>query len=460
MKQKNDRAFYRKFFTVYIALVLQNVVTLSVNLADNIMLGGYSEVALSGAAAVNQIQFVFQQMIMALGDGLVILSSQYWGKRQTEPMKKIAAQAMHAALFVTACLFLLVSLFPREILGLFTADEPIIREGMSYLGIIRFTYLFFAMTQILLAVLRGVEIVKIAFYLSVITLCINCGINFVLIYGRFGAPELGAAGAAIGTLAARIAEFVILLAYIAKKAQFLHLSVKSFLKTDRTLSLDYFKITVPMFVVNGLWGLNTALQTVILGHMTSAAIAANSVASTIFLMVKSMAVGAASSASIVIGKTIGEGNMNLVKQYAKKMQKMFVVIGLVSGLVLFLIRIPILELYELTPATREMANTFLLILSVVIVGMSYQMPTNNGIIRGGGSPMFVVKMDLISIWCIVIPLSFFMAFVVQASPAVVVCCLNADQVFKCVPAFIKANFGSWIRELTREDPDREEKKEQ
>lgn len=152
--------------------------------------------------------------------------------------------------------------------------------------------------------------------------------------------------------------------------------------------------------------------------------------------------------------------MNLVKQYAKKMQKMFVVIGLVSGLVLFLIRIPILELYELTPATREMANTFLLILSVVIVGMSYQMPTNNGIIRGGGSPMFVVKMDLISIWCIVIPLSFFMAFVVQASPAVVVCCLNADQVFKCVPAFIKANFGSWIRELTREDPDREEKKEQ
>ena len=236
--------------------------------------------------------------------------------------------------------------------------------------------------------------------------------------------------------------------------------MKSFLKTDRTLSLDYFKITAPMFVVNGLWGLNTALQTVILGHMTSAAIAANSVASTIFLMVKSMAVGAASSASIVIGKTIGEGNMNLVKQYAKKMQKMFVVIGLVSGLVLFLIRIPILELYELTPATREMANTFLLILSVVIVGMSYQMPTNNGIIRGGGSPMFVVKMDLISIWCIVIPLSFFMAFVVQASPAVVVCCLNADQVFKCVPAFIKANFGSWIRELTREDPDREEKKEQ
>lgn len=131
------------------------------------------------------------------------------------------------------------------------------------------------------------------------------------------------------------------------------------------------------------------------------------------------------------------------------MQKMFVLIGVFSGVLLFFIRIPILELYDLAPETKKMANTFLIILSVVIVGMSYQMPTNNGIIRGGGSPVFVMKMDLISIWCIVIPLSFVMAFIVKASPAVVVCCLNADQIFKCVPAFIKANYGKWIRELTR-----------
>lgn len=97
-----------------------------------------------------------------------------------------------------------------------------------------------------------------------------------------------------------------------------------------------------------------------------------------------------------------------------------------------------------------MANTFLKILSVVIVFMSYQMPTNNGLIRGGGSASFVMKMDLISIWGIVIPLSLIMAFVVEASPIVVICCLNADQVFKCVPAFIKVNFGHWAKKLTRE----------
>ena len=431
MKRKADTSFYRKFLTIYVALVLQNVVTLSVNLADNMMLGSYSETALSGVAAVNQIQFIYQQLLMALGDGLVIFCSQYWGKRQTEPMKKISATAMHAGLLIAILLFALVSIFPRQAVGIFTTEESIIREGVSYLSIIRFTYLFFAVTQILLATLRSVEVVKIAFYLSVMTFFVNCGINYVLIYGHFGAPEMGAAGAAIGTLAARMTELVVLIIYIIKKEKQLHLSIRSYLQHDRVLSGDYFRVTAPMLVVQGLWGVNTALQTVILGHMTAAAIAANSV-------------------SIIIGNTIGTGDIALVKKYSGRLQRIFVVIGLVSGLLLFLIRVPILQLYDLSASTKEMANTFLIILSVVVIGMSYQMPTNNGIIRGGGNAMFVVKMDLISIWGIVIPLSFVMAFVVKASPAVVVCCLNADQIFKCIPAFLESHYGNWIRKLTRE----------
>lgn len=118
--------------------------------------------------------------------------------------------------------------------------------------------------------------------------------------------------------------------------------------------------------------------------------------------------------------------------------------GIICGVLLFFIRIPVLSLYQLSPETREMANTFLIILSVVMVGMSYQMPTNGGIIRGSGSIAYSMKVDLISTWAIVIPLSMFMAFVVKASPAIVVCCLNADQIFKCVPAFLKCNYGHWI----------------
>jgi len=445
-----NKTFYRNFFSIYIALVLQNVVTLSVNLADNMMLGAYSETSLAGVAAVNQIQFVYQQFLLALGDGLVIFCSQYWGKRQTAPMKKIAATAMHAGLLIAIALFVLVSLFSRQAVGIFTTDGPIIGEGVRYLRIIRFTYLFFAVTQLLLAALRSAETVRIAFQLSILTFFINCGINYVLIFGNFGAPRMGVRGAAVGTLIARMIECAVLIAYIAKKDKNLNLKLKDYLQFDRVLAKDYFKVTAPMLFVQGLWGVNTALQTVILGHMKATAIAANSVASTLFLMVKSTAVGASSAASVIIGKTIGTGDIARVKEYSGRLQKMFIVIGVLSGIFLFFIRIPVLGLYDLQPATKEMANAFLIILSVVCVGMSYQMPTNNGIIRGGGNAMFVVKMDLVSIWMIVLPLSFIMAFVVKASPIVVVCCLNADQIFKCVPAFLESHYGNWIRKLTRE----------
>ena len=445
-----DRHFYRTFFSMYFVLVFQNVISLSVNLADNIMLGAYSEVSLSGVAAVNQIQFIYQQLLTAVGDGMVIFCSQYWGKKQLESVKKIAATAMHTGLVFAAALFLAVSLFPEQAVGLFTTDQAIIAEGVKYLSLIRFTYLFFAVTTILLATLRSVEIVKIAFYLSVSTLVINCCINYVLIYGKFGAPRLGVTGAAVGTLVARIVECGAALWYVLRKEPNLKMRISDYFRTDRLLRRDYFKTTVPMLIVQGLWGLNTAMQTVILGHMTARAIAANSAASNLFLMVKSMAVGASSAASVLIGKTIGEGDLKKVHLYARRLQKMFVVIGIVSGVFLYFLRIPVLSFYDLAPETREMANRFLIILSVICVTMSYQMPTNNGIIRGGGNAMFVVRMDLISIWCIVIPLSFFMAFVVKASPVVVVCCLNADQVFKCIPAFLEVNYGKWVKKLTRD----------
>ena len=112
-------------------LVLQNVVTLSVNLADNIMLGAFSETALSGVTTVNQVQFVFQQLLMALGDGLVIFGSQYWGKKHTEPVRNITARAMRTGINIALILFFLASFFPRQLLGLYTTDQTIIDSSIS-----------------------------------------------------------------------------------------------------------------------------------------------------------------------------------------------------------------------------------------------------------------------------------------------------------------------------------------
>ena len=209
-----DRNFYRSFAVLCLTLMLEQAVILSVNLADNIMLGRYSESALSGVAAVNQIQFVLQQIVFGVSSGMIVLGSQYWGQKRTGEIRMLSSIAMRAALGVDIALFVAVSLFPEQTLRLFTRDAAIVSEGVAYLKIIRFTYLFFAASSILLGTMRVVESVQIALRVSLLSLILNCSINYVLIYGRFGAPEMGVRGAAIGTLAARVVELFVFAWYV------------------------------------------------------------------------------------------------------------------------------------------------------------------------------------------------------------------------------------------------------
>lgn len=445
-----DRSFYKTFFTLCGTLVLQNIIVLGVNLADNVMIGGYSEISLSGVAAVNQIQFILQQIVNAVGDVVVVLASQYWGQKRLDPIRRISSIGVRIGLAISLVLFLLVSIFPGGTLKLFTNDAAIAAEGMRYLKLIRFTYPVFALTTVLLATLRSVETVKVALIVSISTLLLNCGINYVLIYGHFGAPELGVVGAAIGTLVARCMELVIVVSYIAFKDRKLQLKWKHYLRFDRSLAKDYIRVGTPVIITAGLWGASNALQTVILGHMTANAIAANSMASTLYLTLKVGSVGAASAASIIIGKAIGADlGMKTIKQYTRTLQGLFLAIGACISIGLFFLRGPVLNLYNLSPETRDLANSFLLVLCVTGFGMSYQMPCLTGIIRGGGDTRFVLINDLISIWGIVLPCSAIAAFVLHLPPVVVVACLNSDQVFKCGAAAIRTNSYKWVKKLTQ-----------
>ena len=444
-----DKGFYRSFFILTITLMLEQAVVLSVNLADNLMLGNYSEVALSGVAAVNQIQFILQQMIFAISNGVIILASQYQGKGSLDAVRKVASIGLWCGVVVMAVVFVIVSVSPEGVLSIFTPDKAIIAEGAAYLKVVRFSYPFFAITTMLLAALRSIESVRIAVYGSVVALVINCSINFLLIGGRLGCPELGAVGAAIGTLAARVLECALVAFYLFRVEKKLRCRVRDFLHVDLSLLRDFIRVTTPVFVTGFLWGCSNALHTVILGNLSSNAIAAYSISSTIFLFLKAASVGASSSASILVGKTVGEGDMNKVKEYSRTLQVLFVSIGVAMSSVLLLIRNPLMSMYAVSPETYSMANSFIFVEAVVLVTMSYQMCVNTGIIRGGGDTKFIMIVDLISIWGIVIPVSFMAAFVWELSPIVVFICLNADQCFKCIPAAIRCNSYRWIRNLTK-----------
>jgi len=445
-----DRSFYRSFILLAVTLMLEQAVILSVNLADNIMLGTYSEHALAGVAAVNQIQFVLQQIVYGISNSIIIIGSQYWGQRRTAEIRKITSIAMYSVILVVMLVFAAVSMFPHHTLAIFTPDGAIISEGVRYLNIIRFSYLFFGISAVLLGTMRVVESVRIALVVSIISLILNCSINYILIFGHFGAPAMGAEGAAIGTLVARIVECGIFAWFVFVRDKRVSLKLRDFLRIDAAMLRDFLRVAAPVLMTQTLWGLSNALQTVILGHMNDVAIAAQSISSNIFLLLKVTSVGAASAASIIIGKTIGENKgMDRLREYTRTLQVLFVGIGCLLGAAMFLIRIPILHIYNISDETRALANAYMIIQSVVLVTMSYQMPVNGGIIRGGGDTKFVMVVDIISIYVIVLPLSFFAAFVWNLSPVIVIILLNSDQAFKCIPAFIHVNSYRWIRHLTR-----------
>lgn len=430
-------------------LVLNNVIILGVNLADNIMLGNFSEPALSGATACNQLQFIFQQLILGVGNTMVMMGSQHWGQKNTDAVKKLSSGALICGTVIGGVFFLLATFIPEQLVMIFTSSEEFIAEGVAYLRIIKYTYPIFAVTNVLLPTLRSVESVRIGFVVSLFTLFTNISLNYVLIFGKLGFPAMGTEGAAIATLIARATELVVVIVYIAFVDKKLFWRLSDLKKIELPIFKTFILACLPVVLTDGLFGVSTALQTAILGHMEDAAMSANSVASTLFQLLKVASVGSAGAASVIIGRTIGEGRIDKTKEYAKTMQLLFVGIGILTGVALFFLRTPIISMYtNISDEAKELANGFLLVLCVTGVGTAYQMPTNTGIVRGGGDSRYVLIMDLVSIWGIVLPLSFLAAFVFNWHPVAVIACLNADQVFKSIPAVIKCNRFNWMKKLT------------
>lgn len=447
MNLVKDKNFYKTFFTLTLTIALRNVIVFTVNLADSIMLGRYSEQALSGSALVNQIQFILQLMVMGVCEGAQIFISRAWGSKDLGTMRKMVNISLKMSLLVGICIAFAVFLFPSGILSLLSDQTAVVNEGVKYLNVILFSYPFFAVSTALITSMNSVETVKIGFYTSIGTLVINVCLNYCLIYGNFGFPELGARGAATATLCSRLAECAAVIFYTRFADKKIRLRLKHFGQFDFALFRNYVKKGAPVFLSNTLWGLAMTIQLGILGHMGASAITANSVANTLFQIITVITYASASATSVVISKAIGSGRAHLVKPYAKTLQFMYLIIGGITGAALFSAKDFIINFYTISEESRALALTFMSVLSVTVVGTAYQMPCLTGIVRAGGDTSFVFKNDMVFMWAIVLPVSLICAFYFRLSPVIVFICLKSDQILKCAVAVIKVNRFKWIKKL-------------
>lgn len=423
----------------------QNFLTYSIQLADNLMLGSYQESALAAVSLCNQIQFLLHLIVAGLGEGVVIIGSQYYGRREQEPLLHLLGSALWLGGILATGLFALVEWFPGQILQLLTNDREIILQGVSYLRIVSFSYLLFALTNLIVIALRVTGQVKIGFILPLITLISNITLNYCLIYGHFGFKQMGIRGAAIATLISRCIELVILVGWLLKRYRWRGLSLKPLIRPGYGYVRSYRQITLPILANQIQWGFAQAVQTSILGHMGKAAIAANAIAVMVFQIMTVFVYGGAGAAGIIVGRTIGAGEEQRLPDQVKSFQLLFVGSGLMSAAAICLFGRWQLRLYNITWETRELAWSFLLVLAITSIGTAYQMSCDNGIIRGGGDAAFSVRMNMISMWLILLPLSALAAFYFHYSPVMVFFLLKWDQLYKSIPVAIRLHRYKWIR---------------
>jgi putative MATE family efflux protein len=447
-----DKTFYQTLGKIALPLALQNLITYGVGLADNFMVGSLVDLALSGVFLSNQVQWILHMLSAGLSAALVVLASQYFGRGDQVRAKVVINIALKLAFSVGAAFTVLVLLIPRQILGLFTEEGAIIGEGMKYIGIVCFSYVFFTCNNVLLASMRCVQNTKIGFWSSLTGFSVNVFLNWVLIFGNLGAPALGVSGAAAATLIARFCEFALTFWYVRFKDSALAFRLADLGLRSRGLVKDFFQYGFPVILGDIIWGIAGSAQIAILGRLGSEVLAANTIAANLHQLLSVLVYSIAGASGVIIGRTVGSGDLDRVKSYAKTLQVIFLAFGLFTGLLIFCSKDLILALGfpHISPGAHSYALQFLTVFSITIVGTSYQMSVLTGIVRAGGATHFVLVNDLFHVWLIVIPSALVSAFVLRLPPVVTFACLKCDQVLKCIVAVIKLNRWNWMKKLTRD----------
>ncbi|MDR2079569.1 MAG: MATE family efflux transporter [Treponema sp.] len=440
-------SFYKTLVGLALPISLQNLITFTVNFADNLMVGSLGDLAISGVFIGNQIHALLQFVIIGVGTALVILATQYWGKQDTKSIRSITAICVWAGIFVGAMFTVFSVCFPSLVIGALTTRPDVFASALPYLRIVGISFVFFAVSQVLIASMRSVEKVRFGMFVALLTLCVNIGFNYCLIFGKFGFPALGVIGAAIATLVSRMVEFIIVLIYIFAMDKRINMTFKDLAVFERRLVPSLLTYGSPVVAGEIVWAVNSFTYTAIVGRFTADVIAAFNIAGMMNILVYVWISGLAGAVGIMTGKRVGAGELEELKPYAYRVQKFFLCVGVFTGLFVFLSKGALISFYNISPEAVANSKQLITVLSFTIVGTAYQMTSLFGLVKSGGNISFMFKNDTIFVFLVVIP-SAIIAMILNAPAWAVFLCLKCDQILKCFVAVVVVNRFKWIKNLT------------
>lgn len=444
-----EKGFYKSLMILAVPMMLQNLVTFAVGFADNLMVGSLGENAISGVYLGNQLQSLLQTILIGVDSAMLILATQYWGRRDTDSIKRLFSIAVRIGLCLGLVFTTVAVIAPYQVLRLFIQDDAVLAEGVRYITYVRWSYLFFVCSQLLLTSMKSVESVKVGMYASFVSLSVNVVLNYIFIFGKLGAPKMGAAGAGLATLISRIIEFSVAFTYVFFMDKKLRLKAKDLLLTSRALLRDFVKYGAPVIAGWVVWGCNTTFQGAVVGSLGASATSAVSIYSMCGQMLNVVLSSFSGAVGIITGKLVGSGEVERVKTHAKVVQLLFLCIGVGGCIIINLIKGPFISLYSINDETVALAKQIMTIFSFQFIGTCYQGHSLSSLVKAGGDTKFVFINDTIFVFCFVIPAAALSRYVFNAPAWLVFAILRSDELLKCPVAYFKINSFNWIRNLTR-----------
>lgn len=444
-----DKKFYHQLAAIALPIALQNLITFSVSMADTVMLGMLGEVELSAAAIANQLGFIFMLLTFGVGSGSNVMIAQFWGSRDTASIHKVIT-IMYRILLSAGVVFTVLALcFPYEIMSIFTPDELVIGQGVRYLKSIGWSYLMMGFSSATVIMLRSVGAVKISLLVYISSLVTNAFLNWVLIFGKLGAPALGVEGAALATCAARVVELVIVLVYMTKFEKKIIYNIRYFFAKKLGILGSFAKTSLPVVFNELIWGMGMATVAVIVGRMGREFTAAYSICGVLSQLVTVTINGVGNAAAVIIGNTVGEGEYQRAKEYGHTFMVLSLGLGLVSMCVVLLLKGPMLWLYNISDLAKHYADQIMTIFAFVVIFVAMAATSLIGVLRGGGDTRFVLLMDVIFLWCMSIPLGFLVGLKLGWAVPLVYIVIKSDEVFKSLIALVRIKQGRWINDVTK-----------
>ena len=471
----HDPHFYRNVFTLALPIAAQSLITIAVNMLDNIMLGNVNENALSAASLANSFINIYQIFCMGLGMGASVLISRYYGMKSSDAAHAVEANAAHImadspedirndaarALKQTVALMLrltllLASVFailtaciPEWIMKTYTEDKTIIEQGITYFRWSVITYFFQGLSLTSTIALRSVRQVKFPLFVSIGAFFVNFFSNYALIFGNFGMPRMEVAGAALGTLIARLFEAAMILGYLFCYDQEIKFRIRDLFMNTRSLQGEYIRICIPVLISDGILAFGNNAVAMVIGHLGKTFVAANSITADTQRLSTVVVQGVSQAGAIVTSQTLGTGKKEQTMKQGYQFFGLGLGLGLVSALFILLFKEPIISCYgKVSSETYDIAVQLMIAISLIIIFQATNSIMTKGVLRGGGDTKMLMLTDNIFLWVVSIPLGLLAGFVFKLSPFWIYVCLKSDQIIKTFWSFLRLRSEKWIKKIS------------